>query len=457
MNILSHLIRGVRSQCAGLLLCAAMALAMSLAGCGGGGTGATASGGAVGVVGGSTSSGATGDTTSQAGTITTSPSLSTGGVGVGGTGTFDGGVGVGGTGTFATGPIRGFGSIVVGGVRYDDSAALIERDDGTPMGTAALGLGAIVEVDAQPIVTDALGQARAVARRIRLQRQLLGPVTAVDVAAGTLSLLGQTVRVGVDTVLGATLGSSLAAVVPGTVVEVYALFDAARGSYTATRIDRAEAGAAWQLEGPVAAVDSAMMTMRLGNARFEYARASQMPGALMAGQWVRLRITVTQFPGGTYQVFAFGTANRLPELRDEVEIEGRITSLVSPQQFTVEGIPVDASQARIEGDASLLRVGARIEVDGRAVNGVLVARKIEFETDDELEVRGFEFEGRIDSVDWASRSFMLRGTRIGFGRSDLRVVDGRLADLAPGRKVDVKAVAVPEDRSRVDAVEIKFD
>lgn len=457
MNILPHLFRGIRSQCTGLLLCAVMLLALSLSGCGGGGATAVASGGAVSVGGGSTAGGATGDTALPSGGTTTSPTFSSGGVGVGGTGTFNGGVGVGGTGTFATGPIRGFGSIVVGGVRYDDSAALIERDDGTPMSSAALGLGAIVEVDAQPLVIDARGQATAIAQRIRLQRQLLGPVTAVDAAAGAVSLLGQTVRVGVDTVLGSTLGSSLAALVPGTVVEVYALFDAAQGSYTATRIDRAEAGSAWQLEGPVTAVDSATTTMRLGNASFDYARASQMPVSLMAGQWVRLRITATQFPGGTFHVFAFGTANRLPELRDEVEIEGRITSLVSPQQFTVEGIAVDASQAGVEGDAASLRVGARIEVEGRAVNGVLVARKIQFETDDELEVRGFEFKGRIDSVDWVARTFMLRGTRIGFGRSDLRLVDGQLADLAPGRKVDVKAVAVPEDRSRVDAVEIKFD
>ena len=37
------------------------------------------------------------------------------------------GVGTGGTGSFASGPIRGFGSIVVGGVHYDEAGAQIGR------------------------------------------------------------------------------------------------------------------------------------------------------------------------------------------------------------------------------------------------------------------------------------------------------------------------------------------
>ena len=40
------------------------------------------------------------------------------------------GVGTGGTGSFSSGPIRGFGSIVVNGVRYDEASAQVVGDAG---------------------------------------------------------------------------------------------------------------------------------------------------------------------------------------------------------------------------------------------------------------------------------------------------------------------------------------
>jgi hypothetical protein len=52
-----------------------------------------------------------------------------GDVGVG-TGTGVASVGSGGTGSFSSGAITGFGSIIVNGVRFDDSQARVTDDDG---------------------------------------------------------------------------------------------------------------------------------------------------------------------------------------------------------------------------------------------------------------------------------------------------------------------------------------
>ncbi|MGE5115419.1 MAG: hypothetical protein ACM3N6_02890, partial [Betaproteobacteria bacterium] len=41
-----------------------------------------------------------------------------------------GGVGTGGTGSYGSGPVSGFGSIFVGDIEFDDSAAAIVDDDG---------------------------------------------------------------------------------------------------------------------------------------------------------------------------------------------------------------------------------------------------------------------------------------------------------------------------------------
>ena len=49
--------------------------------------------------------------------------------------------------SFASGPITGLGSIIVNGIRYDDSQARVERDDdGSNQSAAALKLGMMVEV-----------------------------------------------------------------------------------------------------------------------------------------------------------------------------------------------------------------------------------------------------------------------------------------------------------------------
>src|ERR1700716_4006625 len=57
-------------------------------------------------------------------------------------------------GTFAAGPITGFGSVIVGGVRFDDSSATITDDEGNPQVSGDLRLGMIAEIESDNITTD---------------------------------------------------------------------------------------------------------------------------------------------------------------------------------------------------------------------------------------------------------------------------------------------------------------
>jgi hypothetical protein len=68
-----------------------------------------------------------------------------------------GGVGTGGTGTYTYGPITGFGSIIVGGVRFDDSLARVEDDDGTTRSRSELKLGMTVGIDSDSVASNANG------------------------------------------------------------------------------------------------------------------------------------------------------------------------------------------------------------------------------------------------------------------------------------------------------------
>lgn len=60
------------------------------------------------------------------------------------------------------------------------------------------------------------------------------------------------------------------------------------------------------------------------------------------------------------------------------ELEGRVTSYTSPTQFSVDGIPVDASAA-----PRTLSVGMRVEVYGTVTNGVMVASRVKVEDGDD--------------------------------------------------------------------------
>ncbi|MFD2452572.1 hypothetical protein [Ideonella paludis] len=55
------------------------------------------------------------------------------------------------TGSFTSGAISGFGSIIVNGVRFDDSGAQVYDDDGNRRGSDDLKLGAHVEIEASRI------------------------------------------------------------------------------------------------------------------------------------------------------------------------------------------------------------------------------------------------------------------------------------------------------------------
>src|SRR5882672_5247196 len=85
-----------------------------------------------------------------------------------------GGVGTGGTGAFASGPITGFGSIIVEGVHFDETTARIEGDDDAARDRSELRLGTMVEVQSGEIRDGA-----ATASQVRIVSALIGSVESV--------------------------------------------------------------------------------------------------------------------------------------------------------------------------------------------------------------------------------------------------------------------------------------
>lgn len=364
-----------------------------------------------------------------------------------------GGVGSGGTGSFASGPITGFGSVIVNGVRFDDSNAGVEDGEGNRRTRDELKLGMTVDVDSGAI-SGSSGSQTATATRIRFESELRGPVADIDAGAGSFTVLGQRVVLDATTVLDESLGS-LGTLVAGTAVEVYAVFDPATDRYRAKRVELAAGGATAQVRGLVAALDTGARTLRIGATVYAYGSAGNVPADLAVGRFVRLRVAPTAI-GGRYTVLSFGTAlASLPDA-DGASLKGLITAFSSFGAFSVNGRPVDASQASSPDGRNGLGLGVRVEVKGDLRAGVLRATEVKIESDGGDDDSRFELNGNIVSVNSLGQTFVLRGLTVSTARSDLRYDNGTAANLVVGRKVQVKG-RLSADRLRIEATTIKFE
>lgn len=359
-----------------------------------------------------------------------------------------GGVGEGGTGSFSSGPITGFGSIIVNGVRFDDSSAVITDDDGATRQRGELRLGMVVAIDSTRIDDTS---ATASARSIRVGSDVRGIVTEVNAAQGSFKVFGLTVRVIADTVFDDGIAGGIAGLRVADVVEVYGFLNRARTEFVATRVERKPLGTtSFKLRGPLEAVGVGTITI---GGQVVTTTGIPLPPGLAPGVVVRVRATLGA--GGLAATRVDLAALQVPD-RDDVRVEGRITSFTSTRSFSVDGVPVDAANAAFpDGEAGVV-LGARVEVEGAVVAGVLRARKVEVE-DASPEFRA---RGTITSFDGVARRFVVRDAG---GRDvtvsylpTVEVDNGAVADLRVGIAVDVRGLPF-DDGTRLLARRIKIE
>lgn len=356
--------------------------------------------------------------------------------------------------SFTEGPIEGFGSIIVGGVRFDDSAARVSDDDDNSRSSDDLKLGVVVEIEGGAV--DRVAR-KARALRIRFGAEIVGPVESTDTGPAanpkTLVVLGQTVEIKDTTVIDDSLVGGVAGIGVGDVLEVHALFDAATGRYVATRIEDKDDPQFFKLRGMVSGLDTTAKTFRIGTALISYASVDPalLPSNLADGLRVRVRLQTTQVDGKWVAVTVRHGVRRADDI-GEAEVHGFITRFDSAQRFAVNGLEVDATGAAFPDGTAGLQLGARVEVEGRIANGVLVARKVELE-DRRDRLERFELHGAITSIDLGAKVFVLRGIRVSFdGPLDLEC----RATLAVGTKVEVKGY-LSADGTRLVAVRIRCE
>jgi hypothetical protein len=338
--------------------------------------------------------------------------------------------GTGGTGLFVQGSISGFGSVIVNGIRFDDTSATVQLD-GILASAQDLRLGMVVDVQGSRGADLTLGVANA----IEVWSIAQGVVSQVQ--GGQFKVAGMLVQADAATVFDGV--SSAAALVNGMRVAVWGLQSGIDGGrWTATRVSLVSATAV-VCTGIVSVVGT------LNGLALSGAKAA----SLIPGQLVRVQGQLS--PSGTsVQVDSFKLlglqSGSVPQ--GDVEIEGLVTALLSGSRFMLGNVEVDASSASLVASYKALSIGQRIEVEGIWQGQVLKA--VLFEVESEQVLDEADIEARIEQ--FASiANFVVRGQRC--NASSAVISKGVAADLKVGVKVKLRGTKAG-DVLMVTALEI---
>jgi len=353
------------------------------------------------------------------------------------------------TTTASEGPIAGFGSVIMNGVRWDTDSASFEIN-GEMGAQSDLGIGMIVRVEGERFSD---GTARA--DRVIFESRLRGPIRQIvdlGLDARALEIFG--IRTIVSRAATVFEGTDLDSLAVDTVVDLSGLVNEA-GEVEATHL---------RLRGPIdsetevkifGAVSSlAGGSFMLGTSEIRFDETTILddfgPGGLRDG--LEVRVEGVLLANDDISATEIETPRRGRDERfAQNEIQGIVSGFVSTSDFRVAGQPVDASGALFEpDDPSLLRDGVRVEVEG-PINeaGVLVAEEVKFRSN---RVRIHAEVLSNDDVDVAGDRLWLLNVPIELDAST-EMRDQRddlggfgLGDLSAGDFVEIRGVARSDGR-----------
>jgi len=346
-------------------------------------------------------------------------------------------------GTFAySAGVMTRGSVILNGVRYDDSAAQVDDDRGR--GVAQLASGMRVKLRGR-IANDGTSGSTD---RVSIEPELRGTVATVEATAVPPAFTVGGVRVLVDDTTVYSDGATLAGIA-GQRVEVHGLRDAA-GTIRASRVEVfSGTGVSDSIRGRIVSVASASSFTLSGGASGPvtvslpgtpvFTPAGCGVGALVAGAEVEVH---GSFSGTAANAFS-GTRLECEDLYDDSvgvrapsgsrnELEGFVAGLnTANSTFTVDGRTVswNASTQIRNGALADLANGVRVEVDGTLSGTTLVAREISFKQERIL------LQGAVQSVGAGGTTFVLLGRTVQV--SSLTSTDSDIG-LAAGVRVQVR-------------------
>ena len=338
-----------------------------------------------------------------------------------------------------TGPISGFGSVIVNGETYNTDTAnfVIEGKAGSQ---SDLKVGQIVTLKT---TTDAQGNKSA--SEVSFEDVVQGRITDISSVNKRFTVLGQTVIVRAATSFDEEIDP---ASIEGLAVDDYVQISGhvnGGGNIIASQIEKMDDETeAFELTGTVSALSTGTMTFKIRGQDVDYS-AAEMEGfgenGIANGHLVEVKGTV--FENDVFVAENVEFKPRDADDEDEGEIHGIITEFTSAQDFVVGETPVITNEATVfeRCQASDLALDVEVEVEGEFnESNVLVADKVKCEIEANLKI-----ETTIDAVDVDAGTITLFGVTFNADMStrfqdktETPVTNFDIADLAPGDYVEVK-------------------
>jgi hypothetical protein len=304
-----------------------------------------------------------------------------------------------------------------------------------------LKLGMSVKV----LGTVASDYSTGVATSVESEADVLGTVSNLNAAAGTLQVQGLAITTDSEPVYEGV--AALSGLVNGDAVKVYGQvwFDALNGNQVrASRIEKLSvAPSALVLSGTISLLDKTNQQVSLGNLTVHYNGAMFTGGVdasnISNGMVVRVRSTGAPVSGALAATsiklwYPMALADNAP-----LSVDGVIGSFTAPNSFKVLGYAVDASNATISGGtSSTLTNGVKVEAAGVLHNGVLVANSVRIR-----QVPGtpgparFTATGPIVLYNASTSTFKVQGQSIDASSNSVTFSGGTRAQLANQVKVTV--------------------
>lgn len=368
------------------------------------------------------------------------------------------------------GTVSGFGSVIVDGVRYDDSAARVEVEvRGGEFQVSEVKFG---QRTAVAFSAPAAGSVfDGVASRIEVEPSLKGRVESKAADGLGLVVLGQTVRVnltpgaGPVTVIAGFGGATLAGVAENDPVEVHAVLQA-DGSRLATRIEKqteAQLLSGLRVSGVVSNLSDTSFT--LGALTVVRSNATLLPAgaALMDGQSVVVFAPLSAGGGARLNASAVRVKSglRVATPVPQTYLSGLVTA-AGTSSFVVDGVTVQG--------VTPPAVGRYVRAKGSyTTSGSFAATEVRLRRSDDRNDDGSassdpvsELHGAISA--WtaptpsAPGSFLLRGVQVSISAPVAAAFDVRecAAGTLPGNGVYVEVEGLPSPTGLV-AREIKCE
>lgn len=346
-----------------------------------------------------------------------------------------------------SGSISAFGSIVVNGRRLEiDGPNVSIEQDGDDRGEGDLALGMMVRVSDDDD-----------RREVEIDEAVRGPVDEIGVDGQRLTVMGQTVLIDAATVFDGT-DSEPGNLSVGDIVEIYGLRDNA-DAIRASHIEKEDDDDEYSVTGTVTNHDPGALRFEIGGLTVDYQNAGldDLPGGNWNDLLVEVKDEARTYSAGDDQLVATEVERETPagaRPGQRIEIERIVTAVNGDGTFRVSGdLLVRAGNATFRiGTAADLVVGARVEIEGILLSdGTLRATKIKFDDNDA------RVSGPVESISLAEAEITVLGVTITFDDNTEFDDFNGLDELDNGDFVEVEGRITPDGRVIAHEIEREDD